>query len=320
MNNHIIPNIYQYLKKYLPTLDTALDLLQQKEAKQLPLKKTFVKQNSSEQFSKNLITTPIWQFCWQGTDSVPPIVQKCLFSVEKFHADKRILINASNYQDYIELPDYIYEKFQNRILNHAHLSDYIRLSLLEKYGGTWVDATIFLSAPLPESILSQDFFVFKFPLWNNIEEIYKNSPSPLFDIKKGFDFPFRSSANWFIHSLQHNPLISGTKTLLEAYWQEENELVHYFLFHILFSMILLHRKECMKIFQKIHPVFGVEACHLLQYFLPREFSQETFSTICTNSCIHKLTYKYQRDKRIENSFIKHILEMDSKPLPLHTLK
>lgn len=311
MHNKDITNIYKYLEKYLPVLNRVLeqnhDTSQRESLEHAFLKnESQLDQKQTYNPTENLAST-IWQLCWQGVDTAPPIVQKCITSVRTFHQDRHILIDENNYHNYIELPDFIYEKFQNRILNHAHLSDYIRLALLSKYGGTWVDTTVFLSAPIPETILFQDFFVFKFPHWNTLEEILQNTPSPLFDIKNDKRFLFRSSANWFIHSLKKNPIISGTQELLNAYWKEEDTLIHYFLFHALFSMSVLQSKECMNLFQNIQAVFSVEECHLLQYFLPKEFSQNTFTKICDSTSIHKLTYKYLFNVKEENSFLNYLL-------------
>jgi hypothetical protein len=62
----------------------------------------------------------------------------------KFNPDFTIkVLNNDNFTDYItDLPD----NFNNLMIQHQ--SDIIRLSLLEKYGGVWIDSTIFLNTSL----------------------------------------------------------------------------------------------------------------------------------------------------------------------------
>ena len=43
----------------------------------------------------------------------------------------------------------------------AHLADYLRVCLLEKYGGLWMDATLFCSDIIPEQYFEMPFFTLK---------------------------------------------------------------------------------------------------------------------------------------------------------------
>lgn len=42
----------------------------------------------------------------------------------------------------------------------AHYVDICRVELLYEYGGYWLDSTCFVTAPIPEWICRQDFFVY----------------------------------------------------------------------------------------------------------------------------------------------------------------
>ena len=53
------------------------------------------------------------------------------------------------------------EKVKVGKMGLAHLADYIRVSLLEKYGGLWLDATIFCASEIPWEYFSSPFFTCK---------------------------------------------------------------------------------------------------------------------------------------------------------------
>ena len=57
-------------------------------------------------------------------------------------------IDKYNVEKYIKLPSYIKEKFNNGSFCIAHFSDIVRMGLLLKYGGYWIDSTYFVNTPL----------------------------------------------------------------------------------------------------------------------------------------------------------------------------
>lgn len=46
----------------------------------------------------------------------------------------------------MEFPKYIEEKWKRGVITHTHMTDLLRLELLIRYGGTWIDATVFAVA------------------------------------------------------------------------------------------------------------------------------------------------------------------------------
>ena len=84
----------------------------------------------------------VW-FCWlQGIDSAPKLVQDCYNSIRYWLKDKEIIvITKENYKQYVEFPDYIIEKWEKGIISNTHFSDLLRLELLIRHGGLWLDAT-----------------------------------------------------------------------------------------------------------------------------------------------------------------------------------
>ncbi len=63
---------------------------------------------------------------------------------------KFILLNDQNLADYIRLPDYIEKKKDTGQIPIARYANLIEFALLEHYGGTWIDSTVYLTDPIPD--------------------------------------------------------------------------------------------------------------------------------------------------------------------------
>jgi hypothetical protein len=86
---------------------------------------------------------------YQGIENAPPVVKSCIQSVILNRAKHRVyIIDKYNLEKFIKLPSYIKEKFNNGTFSVIHFSDIIRMGLLLKYGGYWIDSTYFINSPL----------------------------------------------------------------------------------------------------------------------------------------------------------------------------
>ena len=106
----------------------------------------------------------VW-FCWlQGLEQAPPLVKLCYEALRQKLPDREIVvIDAKNVFDYITLPEEIVEKWKRGIIGPAHFSDLIRLELLVRYGGYWIDATVsFLFQCLPWTVRRHFLQIFSF--------------------------------------------------------------------------------------------------------------------------------------------------------------
>lgn len=114
--------------------------------------------NIINRYKQNMIPTPvdvatIWVFWGQGEEKMPPLVKAC-FRQLTYLNDGVQLITEANVANYIELNPVIYEKVRNGHISWAHFSDIIRTTLLAKYGGLWIDATVWISGKIPFERLS----------------------------------------------------------------------------------------------------------------------------------------------------------------------
>ncbi len=109
-------------------------------------------------------TAPIWVCWWTGEESAPPIVKQCIKSIRANANGHPVhLITKDNYFDYLDIPDYIINKVNEKKLGLANFSDYLRFSLIAKHGGLWIDSTIFCREAISSSYFSLPVFTCKSP-------------------------------------------------------------------------------------------------------------------------------------------------------------
>ncbi|MCQ2377703.1 MAG: capsular polysaccharide synthesis protein [Victivallaceae bacterium] len=108
-------------------------------------------------------TTPaepyrIWVFWGQGEKAMPLLVKACFEKLRKNHPEA-VLVTTENLKDYLDLPPELFEKLSQKKITFAHFSDIVRMNLLAKHGGLWLDATVYVPERLPlETIRSLPVF------------------------------------------------------------------------------------------------------------------------------------------------------------------
>lgn len=225
---------------------------------------------------KNFSVTklPIWQLWLQGEEKAPSVVKSCLASVKKYSDDRPVyVLDLENYSNYINLPNFILEKYKKGIISSAQFSDIIRLYLLEKYGGTWIDATVMLSGVIQKNITNSNFFGFCIP-------------------ENGMYQDYHLTSSWFIHSVPNHPFIADLKKSMLNYWSVEDKLIHYFLFHFFLYKIVTSNYLYYSEWKKT-PKIDNRAPHSLQMAFYKKFDRKLLSEFLKKSSIHKLTYKFK---------------------------
>ena len=182
-----------------------------------PIASEAIKQtNTSQKEFKPEQPAPIWICWWDEIEEAPELVKKCIWSI-RYHADDHpiCLITKKNYTDYILIPKAILNRVNEGQICKAHLSDYIRFSLLNKFGGLWIDSTVFVTNPIPESCFER----------------------PLFTCNCEGTTPYIANGRWatfvFGGEIEH-PLFQFIQTSLELYWDKYDRAIDYlFLDHLI---------------------------------------------------------------------------------------
>ncbi len=217
----------------------------------------------------------IWM-CWlQGIENAPPLVQKCFQSVQKNLGDSYeiVVITEQNYKNYVRFPAHIQQKIDSGIITKTHFSDLLRLELLNRYGGTWIDATVYLSGRnIPEYMLSSDLFLFQ-------------------TLKPGLDGHAVAISSWFMTACSNHPILRLTQYLLYLYWEDHNRLVDYFLLHDFFQIAIETYPEE---WAKVVP-FSNAVPHILLLRLFQPYNEKIWKAVSKMTSVHKLSYKYNEE-------------------------
>lgn len=234
----------------------------------------------------------IWQYWHQGTKEAPKIIKKCLLSVkEQMKGYKQIVLDYNSIKDYVELPDRYYRLLEDKKMKIAHFSDVLRVYLLEKYGGTWIDSTIYLTDKIPDEIMNSNFCILQKDILS--------------------DLSGNNNSCFFIHNKEYSAHIAMMKNILDKYWAENDFVINYFMFeHI--STILSQIKGELKDEWDNMPRYSAEITGELQKHLFDEFKIDEFEKIKKLTPIHKLTYKKPKKTAQKNTYYDYILNEENK--------
>lgn len=255
--------------------DRAYKILKKKYA-------SLISNSFDESYLSEKVPKQFW-ICWlQGMEKAPELVKSCYRSLKKQFPDYIItVISSENISEYIEIPDVIYKKWENGVIGNAHFSDILRVELLRKFGGIWIDSTVYCTGiPTLQVIEKSPFFMYK--SLSSVEERI-------------------SSSNWLIASIPNHPFMVTMSELLRVYWTKENVAIHYYLFHILFTIIV----ESFPDLWKSVPTYTNATPHIMVNELNNDFSKERYQQLCKISDFHKLNYK--KDYSTESGTLYHYL-------------
>lgn len=106
---------------------------------------------------------PIWVMWYQGFSNAPEIVRCCVRSIELNNTKHKVIVlSEKNLSDYIEMPEFINEKFKKGWISRQHYADMVRLYLLYVYGGAWIDATVLNTKEIQDEYFEKSFYSIKF--------------------------------------------------------------------------------------------------------------------------------------------------------------
>lgn len=230
----------------------------------------------------------VWVSWMQGIENAPTLVQRCYRSLQENLKDREIiLITSENLRDYTDMPSWIMEKYEKGLITHTHFSDLLRLELLCKHGGTWIDSTVFCSGgDIPSYMLDSDLFMFQ-------------------NLKPGADGSTLNISSWFMTACANNKVLMAVRELLWEYWKRENRLIEYFLVHHFIMMALeFYKEDWQKMVQ-----YPNSFPHVLLLMLFDEFNQEKWDAVTSVCPFHKLAYKRSAEEMTkEGTYYKYIMK------------
>lgn len=212
----------------------------------------------------------IWTIWLQGEDKAPPLVQACFRSVRKNCTQELVVLDENTLRDYITLPDIIWEKRAAGKIKNAHFADICRVELLYEHGGIWLDSTGFATAPIPDWIIEQDFFVYM--------------------AGQHVGSPYSFMQNCFIRSRRGAYLLDAWRAMILDYWIHENGSFDYFMHQLLFKTMVMNDPRAKKYFVKM-PHVDQDPTHALWWkYADKPFDQKTFDAVTSGAFFQKTTY------------------------------
>ena len=211
----------------------------------------------------------VWFFWMQGIEEAPDVVKVCLESLKKNLADREIVVlDSSSIRDYVDMPVFFIAKHEKGIISHTKFSNLLRLELLIKYGGTWIDSTVLCSdAHYPHELMDSDLFVFQ-------------------RFRKGTK-TFCGLSNWFVTSCTNNTILLILRDMLYEYYKRYNCEVDYFIFHLFFCMIAEYHWEEINNMPKKSNGYPLA----LGSRLAEQYDELWYKNLCSYTSFHKLTYR-----------------------------
>lgn len=247
--------------------------------------------NLKEDLNKNY-SNNIWIFWWQGLETAPEIVKASIESVRHNCPNYKInIITEENINDYYKIPQNILNKLQNKTITLTHLSDIIRMNLLNNYGGFWIDATIYLT---------------KNPF---IEKTFKNYYTIKFDAEN--DKTSISRGKWcgFFQGGSNPLYYKFMVEFFNTYWENEPIMIDYFLIDYAIELAYQNFPEVKKSFDSV-PYNNLNI-HELQSLLNETFDIKNFNKLKSVNDVHKLSYKLPI-KDIYNTYYSYVIKNNKK--------
>ena len=219
---------------------------------------------------------PVWVCWWQGLESAPDIVKRCVESIYRYVPQDSAqihFITFDNYMEYAGFSQVVVDRYNAGRISLTHLADILRVQLLNMYGGLWVDATYFISDNRIADIINDEAYTVKtvIPSWNGDV------------IAKG-----KWAVN-FLKFMKGSPLSGFCTEAFEIYWSLRDEPLDYFLLDriikVAYDNISVIRKQ----------IDGISANNIsslkLMEIISRSYDEAVWNDMKKDTFAFKLSYK-----------------------------
>lgn len=227
----------------------------------------------------------IW---FQGEDNAPTLIKSCFDSMRRHMSLPLVVLDEKSLFDWIELPDYIIDKWRSGKIKHTQFSDICRIELLYRHGGVWLDSTDFVTAPVPQWIMDQDLFLYMVGQ-RNISGAYAYIQS------------------CFIRGMKGNLLLGMWREAVHMFWKKESHKLDYFIHHLLLKHLLDVNPQASALFAQMpkvdqDPTHAVWWSHFDDGFSPKHFEE-----ITSGACFQKTTHKDTRIASAKEGTVGHYM-------------
>ncbi|MDF3917784.1 capsular polysaccharide synthesis protein [Salinicola salarius] len=216
-----------------------------------------------------------------GFNNAPDIVKICVNKWRETLEDRLVELSDDNLGDYVELHDFSMKWKES---NMAHFSDYLRLMLLNRYGGFWIDATTY-------------------PGQYYIRHMENVSQSVRFFSPKRKE---RTLANSYLYGSRDSYIIKKMLSTLIVYMREFGRHNAYFAFHYIFGVYVLTDEKFRLEFVSA-PHFDARDYQTLWRRKNAKASSGLIGRALANHPLQKLSYKFDVSDVLEGSVLDFLM-------------
>ena len=228
---------------------------------------------------KGLYKNCIWTAWLQGEEDAPEVVRLTLASIRKnSNGHKVIVLTNDNINNYINIPLEIKSKYKTGIIGNAHFADVVRMMILSKYGGLWLDATMFIHKPIDNCAFTTSFFSLGYE--TNVKT------------------RFITNNKWRVYligGLPGSQFISQISKMLNSYWIENDICIDYFVFDYLIAVLYQNDKSFKSTVDSL-PQMKYPA-NQLRIVINEPMKADILEKLFIEHQVFKLTYKQNYHKK-----------------------
>ncbi len=200
----------------------------------------------------------------------------------RYHtADEVVALDDRRVADYVEIPEIVRQRTAQ---NRAKFSDCLRLELLSRHGGVWLDATCLVRGRLldvvPE-LLDSGFFAFQ----------HRRA----------------RIASWFLVSEPNNPVVAMTREAQYLYWERFEQATDYFVLHHLVESLYYVADEFRERFE-LTPWHSAHAATRFRRAMDAPYDPQRYEEMLAASFVHKLTYKLPPGRPRQGSMLAFLMQ------------
>lgn len=222
---------------------------------------------------------PVWIFWAQGFDSAPFFVRENLKHTKQMLSSNYV-VHALDLNDVLKLvnvPTRILDKYYSGKIKQVFFSDLVRFYLLDKFGGLWLDATVYLTQnEVPNDIRAANHFIFQDSRYS-IDDI--STEKQVVTCIPG--------SNWLLYSHLGDLWVRHVSTLLNYYWENFDTVSYYYTTHLIMSMSF----EASPEWYKEMPKYDNQVPHMVQNLMSKPYDANLMDKALDSSFAHKLSYK-----------------------------
>lgn len=277
-----------------------------------------------DQLNKKEISKTIWIYWDQGEKNAPYIVKECIESWRCKNKEWEVVVlDKSNVDNIIESE---VNKNNYSKLSIQTRSDLLRLLLLKKHGGVWVDATVYCFDPLDNwlySSVSNGFFVFCHPGKDRlisswfIASIYHNQ---LIDDACDYfvylvnEFGFTNSSVLKrsiikLLSLYFNKNVKNTSLWFHPFILKYLSLYPYFICHYIFNKLIINdTNNTYDIWNKMRKIYAKNSLMVQSISDDSIKSLSQFRLATNNTPVYKFNWKVSESILKKNNIITEIIQ------------